>query len=76
MLISSQIELNEKKKGGRQTSLNSQFAVILHSEKVAVGFLVLIAVPLGVMAVDFNQTFKFAAVLLKKPCGFNCAAPC
>ena len=40
------------------------------------GFLVLVAVPPGVMAVDFNQTFKFAAVLLKKPCGFNCAAPC
>ena len=35
----------------------------------------LVAVPLGVMAVDFNQTFKFAAVLLEEPCGFNRAAP-
>ena len=55
--------------------MNSQFAIILHSEKVAVSFLVLVAVPLGVMAVDFNQTFKFAAVLLEEPCGFNRAAP-
>jgi len=40
-----------------------------------VSFLVLVAVPLGVMAVDFNQTFKFAAVLLEEPCGFNRADP-
>ena len=39
------------------------------------GFLVFVTVPLGVMAVDFNQPFKFAAVLLEKPCGFNRAAP-
>ena len=47
----------------------------LNSEKVAVGFLVLIAVPLGVTAVDFNQSFKGASCLLEKPCGFYCMTP-
>lgn len=56
--------------------MNSQSIISLNSEKVAVGFIVFIAVLLGVIAVDFNQTFKFAAVLLKKPGSFNRAAPC
>ncbi|MBR4600308.1 MAG: hypothetical protein IKO39_09715 [Treponema sp.] len=64
-----------RRKGGHQTSLNSQFAVSLNSEKVAVGFLVFVAVPFSVAAVDFNQSLKGTSGLLEKPCGFHCVTP-
>lgn len=45
------------------------------SEKVPAGLLVLVAAEFGVPAANLCQPLKGAAVLLKKPCGFHCAAP-
>ena len=39
------------------------------------GFLVFVAVPSGVAAVDLNQPLKGTSGLLEKPCGFYCVTP-
>ena len=44
-------------------------------EEVSVYFFVLVRFKILVLAVDFNHTFKQAAVFGKKPCCFNRARP-
>ena len=44
-------------------------------EKVSVDSFVLVRFKILVLAVDFNHTFKQAAVFDEKPCCFNCARP-
>lgn len=69
---------NVASSGQREKSLSARFPAGVYSveiEKVSVDFFVLVRFKILVLAVDFNHSFKQAAVFGKKPCCFNRARP-